>query len=54
MKFCKVHNFADDINLVHFSKSAKKRNKYINIDIKNLTNLLNANKISLNIEKKLS
>ena len=51
MKFCKVHNFVDDTNLVHFSKSAKKRNKYINIDTKNLTNLLNANKISLDIKK---
>ena len=49
LKFCKVHNFADDTNLVYFSRSAKKLNKYINIDMKNLTNWLNANKISLNI-----
>ena len=36
---------------VHFSKSANKLNKYINIDMKNLTNWLNANKISLDIKK---
>ena len=51
IKFCKVHNFADDTNLVHFSKSANKLNKYINIDMKNLTNWLDANKISLDIRK---
>ena len=36
---------------VHFSKSVNKLNKYINIDMKNLTNWLNANKISLDIKK---
>ena len=51
IKLCKVHPFADDTNLVHFSKSANKLNKYINTDMKNLTNWLNANKISLNIKK---
>ena len=51
IKFCKIHHFADDTNLVHFSKSANKLNKYINIDMKNLINRLNANKISLNIKK---
>ena len=49
--FCKVHHFSDDTNLVCFCKSANKLNKHINIDMKNLINLLNANKISLNIEK---
>ena len=29
IKFCKVHNFSDDTNLAHFSKSANKLNKYI-------------------------
>ena len=47
IKFCKVHHFADDTNLVHFSKSANKLNKYININMKNLTNWLNANKSHL-------
>ena len=37
IKFCKVHHFADDTNLVHFSKSVNKLNKDINIDMKNLT-----------------
>ena len=48
IKFCKFHHFADDTNLVHFSKSINKLNKYINIDMKDLTNWVNANKISLN------
>ena len=51
MKFCKVHHFADDTNLLHFSKSVNKLNKYINLDMKNLTDWLNANKISLNVKK---
>ena len=52
IKLCKVHHFADDTNLVHFSKSVNKlNNKYIDIDIKSLTNSLNANKISLNFKK---
>ena len=38
IKFCKVHQFADDTNLLHFSKSVNKFNKYINLDMKiNLT-----------------
>ena len=48
IKFCKVHDFADDTSLVHFNKSVNKINNYINIAEKNLTNWLNANKISLN------
>ena len=50
IKFCEVHHFADNTNLVHFSKSANKL-KFINIDMKKLTNWLNANKNSLNIKK---
>ena len=49
--FCKVHHFADDTNLLHFSKPVNKLNKYINLDMKNLTDWLNANKISLNVKK---
>ena len=37
IKFCEVHHFTDDTNLVHFSKSVNKLNKNINIDMKNLT-----------------
>ena len=51
IKFCKVHHFADDTNLLHFSKSITKLNKYVNLDMKNLTDWLNANKISLNVQK---
>ena len=51
IKFCKVHYFADDINLLHISKSIKKLNKFVNFDLKILSNWLNANKISLNISK---
>ena len=38
-------------NPVHFNKSLNKLNKYINIDMKNLTNWRNANKISINVKK---
>ena len=51
LKFCKVHHFADDTNLLHFSKSVNRLNKYVNLDLKNLTYWLNANKISLNVKK---
>ena len=51
IKFCQVHYFADDTNLVYFSKSANKLNKYINTDMKKLTNWINANKISFNVKK---
>ena len=51
MKFCKVHHFADDANLLQFSKSVNKLNKYINLDMKNLTDWLNANKISLKVKE---
>ena len=54
LKFCKVHRFADDTNLVHFSKSVyrsvKSIYKYVNLDLKNLTYWLNANRISLNVK----
>ena len=49
-KFCKVHHFADDTNLLHFSKLVNGL-KYVNLDLKNLTYWLNANKISLNVKK---
>ena len=51
LKFCKVHLFADDTNLIHFSKSVYRLNKYVNLDLKNLTYWLNANRISLNVKK---
>ena len=51
IKFCKVHHFADDTNLLHFTDSVKKLNKSINYDLKQLTHWLNANKIALNVKK---
>ena len=51
MKLCKVHHFVDDTNLLKFSKSVNKLNKHINIDIKSLTDQLNANRISFNVQK---
>ena len=51
IKFCKVHHFADDTNLLFITNSIKNLNKLINTDLKNLSNSLNANKISLNVKK---
>ena len=51
IKYCKVHHFADDTNLLYTNNSIKKLNKLLNKDLKNLTNRLNANKISLNVDK---
>ena len=50
-KFCKVHHFADDTNLLCLGNSIKKLNKLVNADSKRLVNWLNANKISLNVKK---
>ena len=35
--FCKVHDFTDDTNLLHFNKSIVKLNKSINVGMKNPT-----------------
>ena len=51
IKFCKFHCFADDTNIPHISNSIKKLNKFVNFDLKNLSNWLDANKISLNVSK---
>ena len=51
IKFCKVHHFADDTNLLYMSNSIKKLNKLVNADLKHLVHWLNANKISLNVKK---
>ena len=51
IKFCKVHHFADDTNLHHFRIPVNKLNKYTSLDMKNLTDRQNANKISLNVKK---
>ena len=51
IKFCKVHHFADDTNLLCLSNSIKKLSKLVNADLKHLHNWLNANKISINVKK---
>ena len=51
IKFCKVHHFADDTNLLCMSNSIKKLNKLVNADLKHQVNWFNANKISLNVRK---
>ena len=51
IKYCKVHYFADDTNLMNFQDSIKTMNKQINHDLNYLSNWLNANKIVLNVSK---
>ena len=51
IKFCKVHHFVDDTNLLCLSNSTKKLNKLVNADLKCLVDWLNGNKISLNVKK---
>ena len=51
IKFCKVHHFTDNTNLLCLSNSIKKLKKLVNADLKHLVNWLNANKISLNVKK---
>ena len=38
IKFCKVHHFADDTNLLCLSNSIKKLNKLVSADLKHLVN----------------
>ena len=51
IKFCKIHHFADDTNLLCLGNSIKKLNKIVNADLKRLVHWLNENKISLNVKK---
>ena len=51
IKFCKVHHFADDTNLLCMSNSIKKLNKLVSADLKHLVHWLNANKFSLSVKE---
>ena len=51
IKHCKFHHFAEDTDLLIMVNLPKRLRKPLNIDRKNLTNWLNANKISLNVSK---
>ena len=51
IKFCKIHNFADDSNPLFLCNSIKKLNKLVNADLKRLFTWLIANRISLNVKQ---
>ena len=51
IKHHKVQHFADDTNLLHINDSIKKLNKAVNSNLRNLTDQLNIDKISLNVSK---
>ena len=51
IKYSEVHHFADDTNLLNFNSCVKSINKQVNYDLRNLSNWLKANKISLNVGK---
>ena len=51
IRFSKVYHFADDTNLLNISKSPKKLQKQLNLDLRFLYTWLLANKISLNCAK---
>ena len=51
IKYSEVHHFADDTNLLNFNSCVKSVNKQVNYDLKNLSNWLKANNISLNVSK---
>ena len=52
IRYCSVHHFADDSNLLNYNNSVKKMNKQVNQDLTNLANWLNPNKNCLNISKR--
>ena len=51
MKYCNVHHFADDTNLLNFNNSIKKINKEVEHDLKHLSYWLNTHKIFLSVSK---
>ena len=51
IKFCKVHHFTDDPNLLRLSNSTRKLSQLVNVELNHLVNWLNANKISLDVKK---
>ena len=51
IKYCKVHLFANNTNLLNFNNSIKKINKQVGHDLKYVSYWLNANKICLNVSK---
>ena len=51
LKYSQTIHFADDTSLILENNSLKQMKKYLNFDLKNLSNWLDANKISLNTSK---
>ena len=51
IKFCITRHFADDTNLLIYSNSLKQLQKDLNYDLRQLSNWLKSNKISLNCSK---
>ena len=51
IKYCETFHFADDTHLLHFSVSLETICKKVNLDLKNITCWLRANKIPLNAGK---
>ena len=51
IKYSEVHHLVDYTNLLNFISCVKSINKQVNYDLKNLSNWLKANKISLNVGK---
>ena len=51
IKFCKVHHFADDTNLINVNSFIKVINKQVDKDWKTLSSCLNTIKICLNVGK---
>ena len=51
IKYCKVHHFDVDINLINFQAPIKTIIKETNHDPKNLSNWHNVNKIALNVSE---
>ena len=51
IKYFEVHHFTDDTSLLSFNNFVKSICKQVNHDLKNITNWLKPNKISLNVDK---
>ena len=51
VKYSKVYHFADDTNMLQSDDSLKNVAKQMNFDLKNLSQWLKANKLSLNFTK---
>ena len=51
IRYCSVHCFTDNTNLLNNNNSVKRMNKQNNQELKNLANWLNANEFCLSISK---